>query len=212
MSLLFVMNASAGSLESTGNGALQLTLDLEGENDLWFSDRPERRAGSLDVDGFIASWSTFFAADPPNAVLTVDAIGRQPAATVPLTLERPSISESGTVSFVAKPLESSAAKGDRRGGLGPTFGAANLFIDDGALDTPSTDIQFDIAGAAKQIAANDERIQQLIDGLSAGGLNNEADLINAQRAMQNRQLMIETISGLMEADEATERIALQAAG
>lgn len=66
---LFVQDAERASL---AEGVL--TLQAVSPNTLFFSDRPERIAGTVPTQKFVAHWATgtdSFKADPPNATLSV---------------------------------------------------------------------------------------------------------------------------------------------
>ena len=68
--LLFVQNAKSVSL---ADGVLKLTGI--GASTLYFSDRPERLVGHWETADFVSNWDTggddSFAADPPNAALSI---------------------------------------------------------------------------------------------------------------------------------------------
>jgi len=70
--LLFSQSANEGTLKRRGkNGGHLLTLRGVSKT-VWFQDRPGRQSGHFDTEGFVDNWSGFgFAADPPNAALTV---------------------------------------------------------------------------------------------------------------------------------------------
>jgi hypothetical protein len=88
---LLVQTAASGSLSDNGDGTF--TLALEGVDDvIWFSERPDRHAGTMSLDAFAEAWRNGEAAsDPPNAALeangsvyvielrdmTLDAAGRR---------------------------------------------------------------------------------------------------------------------------------------
>jgi hypothetical protein len=87
---------------------------------LWFSDRPHRLTGHITTEDFVASWDEgddSFAADPPNALL--------------------SIFEPDEVNDVVVVLTDPALDGDdltysvevTEGELSPSSGPVSLFID-----------------------------------------------------------------------------------
>jgi len=116
-SYLYVISGTSGSIEGT-------TLTLHGvPSVLWFTDRPERDAGHMTVADFLAGWdqgSGSFAADPPNAALSILAEdGGDPIEAV---MELDSVSGDGTnLAFEVTPIEGTLPEG--------TFGTASLFID-----------------------------------------------------------------------------------
>jgi hypothetical protein len=118
-SALFVLTASAGSTDATD-------VTLEGTPSvLWFSDRPERLAGHIDLSEFAMIWDAAqdgFAEDPPNAVLTVLRDGQDTSAVVELTTMR---LRGGGISFAVNLLEGQLLDG--------SFESAALFVDNGAL-------------------------------------------------------------------------------
>jgi len=65
---LFVLSATSGSLKGD-------TLTLNGvPSVIYFSERPERKAGHMSVSNFVEMWGKgvdSFKADPPNATLSV---------------------------------------------------------------------------------------------------------------------------------------------
>jgi hypothetical protein len=66
---LFVQSSGAMSYE---NG--KLTLEHLAPTTLFFSDRPDRVTGHIPTEEFVQSWDqgkNSFAADPPNAVLSI---------------------------------------------------------------------------------------------------------------------------------------------
>ncbi len=80
---LFVQNASAMSLEGD-----TLVLEQIGPHTLYFSDRPNRIAGSIDNQAFVDFWdqgADSFADDPPNAAITFAPEAKQQPAVLELT-------------------------------------------------------------------------------------------------------------------------------
>jgi microcystin-dependent protein len=144
-SLLFTMNAKAGTMEPAGKGAGsdRYRLDLSGidRRTVWFADRPDRDAGRLDTGSFFAGWGKLgFHADPPNAALVAKVGKRTKTLAVELKL-RHYDRKAGDASFDARVL------GSLGGGLrhlnqalaaSPPreFRAPTLFIDNGE-DEPS---------------------------------------------------------------------------
>jgi hypothetical protein len=74
MSLLFVINAERGVISNN-------RLELENVSDavIYFSDRPQRMAGHIGLASFLKSWNKSadsFAADPPNAAVSITEDGK----------------------------------------------------------------------------------------------------------------------------------------
>lgn len=114
--LLFVQSAHAGSFDGT-----RLTLDGVGAT-LFFSDRPARVSGHLETAKYLGAWGEgpdSFAADPPNATLSILDGGEQENAVVELSDPKQS---GGSVSYAVKVVE---------GKIPAKFGPASLFIDHG---------------------------------------------------------------------------------
>jgi hypothetical protein len=101
MSLLFVINAERGAITSD-------KLELENVSDavIYFSDRPQRIAGHIVLASFLKSWnksSDSFAADPPNAVLSITEDGKT-FNTIVVELKNPTL-EMKKLSFQIKILQ-----------------------------------------------------------------------------------------------------------
>ncbi len=101
------------------------------------SDRPARIAGHRSVEDFVAAWDQgedSFAADPPNAVLSVlDPAGSSTGSTVQLdsVIELTSAEFDGeALRFGFTVLEGNPPEG--------TFGPASLFIDRTQVSVPIT--------------------------------------------------------------------------
>jgi len=98
----------------------------------WFTDRPERSAGSLDAAALASLWAAEdFYDDPPNAALVVTVSGEQQQFVVELTDARV---DGDIVSFQATPIgdDEEAQAGGRSATHGVavgSFGASELFID-----------------------------------------------------------------------------------
>lgn len=115
-SYLYAISGSAGSVEG-------MTLTLHGVPSVtWFTDRPVRDAGHMGVGAFLEGWdqgTDSFAADPPNADLSILGEGDEPIETV---VELLSVSGDATdLTFEVAVLEGTLPEG----ALGP----AVLFID-----------------------------------------------------------------------------------
>ena len=112
--LLFVQNGVSGSFNGT-------TLTLEGIGPtIFFSDRPERVTGQVRTSEFIGHWdkgSDNFAADPPNATLSI--FGEKGVESAVVELTDPKL-ENNILSYQVKVLE---------GKLPASFKESSLFID-----------------------------------------------------------------------------------
>lgn len=78
--LLFVQQAETASFDGT-------TLTLTGvPSTVWFSDRPERRAGHIDSETYASAWQPgkTFADDPPNAAIAIESGDQQEVVVVTL--------------------------------------------------------------------------------------------------------------------------------
>jgi hypothetical protein len=96
ISLLYVLNAGAGTLRSE-NGRLTLTLTGVEPQTVWFSDRPARRTGSFPARDMVSSWEGFgFGRVPPNAALVYTDEERRDR-TVILELSQPYVERGGHV-------------------------------------------------------------------------------------------------------------------
>ncbi len=116
-SYLYAISGATGSIDGT-------TLTLHAvPSVIWFTDRPERHAGHMRIEDFLASWDQgtgSFAADPPNADLSIlDESGGDPIEAV-VELK----SASGNTSALT--FEISIVGGTPPQGA---FGPAALFID-----------------------------------------------------------------------------------
>jgi hypothetical protein len=117
LSLLFVINAKRGVISAD-----QLELENVANAVVYFSDRPERIAGHIALESFLKSWNKSadsFAADPPNAVLSITEDGKT-FNTVVVVLKNPTfkgekltfqikiiegvVPANGTLSFTNDPL------------------------------------------------------------------------------------------------------------
>ena len=66
--LLFVLSAKSGDIARSGQ-SYRLTLNTVDPHVLWFTDRPNRKAGFVPLTHFLASWTKVFADSPPNGAL-----------------------------------------------------------------------------------------------------------------------------------------------
>ncbi len=119
LSLLFQLEAEAGTLTQLDGATYALELTTAGERMIWFSDRPDRKAGSLRTDEFIAIWPDFgFDEDPPNIGFTANGISD--GVSVVATMTEPAY-DAATAVFTAE--------------LEILFAAPNSGLEDGT-DTP----------------------------------------------------------------------------
>jgi hypothetical protein len=137
---LFVQNAEAVDL---ADGVL--TLKNVSASTLYFSDRPVRIAGHTPTDEFIGQWGhggdDSFAADPPNAALSI-LNGSEPEDII-VTLSNPRL-EGRNLSYDVVVLEgSSSASGT----------VSALFIDE--IGRPLTPIS--VAGVRRRERRRDRR-------------------------------------------------------
>jgi hypothetical protein len=150
-SLLYVQETAGGSIERLGDGAYRLRLTGVSPRVTTFTDRPQRRAGSQGLEGFVGSWgANGFAADAPNAALVLD---HAPASrdVALLTLSHPHYDRARqTLTYRATPLHgretaltSFARRADpiRAGELG----GASLFVDDGGSEAANIVFTFSSA-------------------------------------------------------------------
>ncbi|MCH9644503.1 MAG: hypothetical protein K0U29_05385 [Gammaproteobacteria bacterium] len=68
VSALLVLSAKKGVLQKSAKGRTLTLTDID-PHVLWFTDRPNRKAGFVPTQKFIASWAKSFKGDPPNAGL-----------------------------------------------------------------------------------------------------------------------------------------------
>ncbi len=142
---LMTQSAAGGSWTRSGDDHTLVLTDVS-TSTVVFSDRPERRAGSVSTAAFVEAWADEFGDDPPNAAIVLTE-GSDDADTVIATLSNPVYDgASGTLRYDAVMVEpdepdglgSFAAGAD--GNLPTTFGAAAVFIDgtDTQLGSSST--------------------------------------------------------------------------
>ena len=112
--MLFVQSATSGSSDGK-------TLTLNGvPSTLYFSDRPQRIAGHMQTDSFVAEWAKgkdSFKSNPPNAVLSV--LGENGVIDSTVKLSNPQL-KGDQISYQLEVLD----------GTPPMqFKSASLFID-----------------------------------------------------------------------------------
>jgi len=131
--LLFVVQGTTGTYARTSDGTAVLTLTGADQLATWFTDRPDRQAGTIPLPEALTMIG--FDTNPPYAVATVRLADTHHDALA-VKLEAPSYDQAaGTLAFRVTPLSNpgSNLRGfDRRldKGLAPNFGDVALFIDD----------------------------------------------------------------------------------
>jgi len=113
--LLFVQNSHDVSLEKG-----KLTLKKIGMTTIFFTDRPKRTAGHMTTKDFVDEWSegdNSFAADPPNATLSI--FGEDEIIDIVVTLKNPRLEGDNLIYDIAILEED----------VGPISGESSLFID-----------------------------------------------------------------------------------
>ena len=138
---LFVQ--SAHSVTFSGD---TMTLHGVSPTTLFFSDRPERIAGHGSTEEYVKNWSKgddSFAADPPNATLSILGGDEIEIEDVVVTLKDPKLSD-GNLSYLVAVID----------GKPPVFGGAcSLFID--VVGRPLTPVS--VAGVARRTARRTAR-------------------------------------------------------
>ena len=133
--VLYVQIAAGGRFRPAPDVAEGGELLLEGvaNHTIWFTERPEHRAGAVQTVDF-ATGPVFAGADPPNAALVAEVAGAEVVAVVELTNPRYDAT-AGTVTYdaVSVPGEPSGRvlRGERElaEAVPEQFGSASLFID-----------------------------------------------------------------------------------
>jgi hypothetical protein len=134
---LIVLNARSASLDGT-----TLTLSGASGSTIIFADRPVRAAGHSPTTDLISEWgegSDSFAADPPNATVSVFDESGDSIGDIVVTLKAPRM-DGDTITFDVDVLE-----GDLYGLTGP----AAVFID--IIGRPLTPMSY--AGVARRTTA-----------------------------------------------------------
>ena len=129
---LFVQGAASGTL---ADGVL--TMAQVNPSTVYFSDRPERLAGHLTTEEFVANWGEgddSFASNPPNATLSI-LTGPEPQEIV-VTLTNPRL-DNGDLIYNVSILEGAEVA---------SGGGCSLFID--VIGRPLTPVS--VAGVARR--------------------------------------------------------------
>ncbi len=130
--LLFVQNARNVTLDKN-----KMVMKGVSPTTLFFSDRPERLTGHLSTQDFIPFWSEgpdSFAADPPNATLSIPSGGK--VSDIVVELRNPRLTRD-ELTYDVRVLE---------GAIQAQGGACSLFID--IIGRPLTPLS--VAGARRR--------------------------------------------------------------
>jgi hypothetical protein len=136
-SVLFVLIADGGSFRPMSDqaGTFELSLTGVAPQTVYFSDRPNRFAGMVRTEDFVAE-RVFDPADPPNAALVASTAAGDDVLIVSLANPRFDPT-AGAVQFDATPLATYAGDGlaelaarQQDDTVAEEFGAASLFVDD----------------------------------------------------------------------------------
>jgi hypothetical protein len=139
---LFVLQATGGSLASTGDGEWTLSLTGVSPQTIYFTDRPAREAGTLPTTEFLDLDGLFTADNPPNAAVVVADPASEREDVLVVALRGPAYDPAaGTLSYTVAPVEPTD-QGDAL--LRDEFGHVTLFID-GTTDDPTDPYQFCLA-------------------------------------------------------------------
>jgi hypothetical protein len=137
-SLLYVQQAEQGTFVPAGGGDTRShTLTLQGvpPRTVYFSDRPDRVAGTVANRDFARLETLFAADDPPNAAIVVSEPRSDDQDVAIVELSAPSYDEStGTFSYTAVIVDEvpeglSHWEPDQDPSLPATLGPVSLFID-----------------------------------------------------------------------------------
>ena len=142
VSLLYVQNATSGSLVLVAGTNDTFTLTLEGisKSTVFFADRPSTVAGHVSTDLFIRNWGTganSFAVSPPNAALDI-LDGEHTGDVVVVEISEPVYDEqTAQITYRAKVLKDLDGEGllafderkDELENVPQSFGQVGLFID-----------------------------------------------------------------------------------
>ena len=128
--ILYSIDARSATVSKAGK-AHRLALPA-GSRVVWFSDRPQRHAGTLTLTDLVAIWdASGFVADPPNAAVILAEHGESRTHVVELTKPRVAGSQ---VSFAmtAVPGAVEAGHAHTHDVAAGSYGRAAVFIDDAA--------------------------------------------------------------------------------
>lgn len=123
---LFVLQADKATI-SKGDKGYQLTIQSANPKLLYFSDRPVRRAGTVNTLKFMDNWmapDSTFSKDHPNAAIVFDqtqADAKGNSAAQPVELGDPVKTSTNSWSFPVKDLNGKLSVG--------VYDKVNIFID-----------------------------------------------------------------------------------
>ena len=121
-SLLFVVSTASGTVDGD-----TLTLDAV-PSVIWFTDRPARDAGHIEPSAFAALWNEgqdSFAADPPNAVVSIldeDTIADATIELNSIVSLTDIVGAGDAMAFTFKVIDGELPQG--------AIGTVSLFVDD----------------------------------------------------------------------------------
>lgn len=132
-SYLFVQNGNSGTFVGNGDGNYTLTINGVSSQTIYFSDRPERDAGQVDMQTYLNS-GCFSNTNPPNAAIDV-LNGGEGNDVVIVELFNPVYdSNMATLQYTTRIIDddhSATTFNERRDASIPiSFSAVALFIDD----------------------------------------------------------------------------------
>jgi len=133
-SYLFVQNATSGTFTSNGDETYTLTMNGVSSQTIYFSDRPKRDVGQVDMQTFLNS-GCFNDANPPNAAIDVLNVGEENDVVIVELLDPVYDSDAATLRYTARIVEdanhSVTTLNERNDGSIPaSFDSVALFIDD----------------------------------------------------------------------------------
>lgn len=142
ISLLYVLNATAGTLAAVSGTSDMYTLTLTGvsKSTVYFADRPAKVAGHIPTDMLVKNWGAgkeSFKTTPPNAALDIVG-GADDGDVLAIQLSEPTYSESaGQMTYRVQVLKDLGGTGllsfnsqkDAPANIPAQFAQAALFID-----------------------------------------------------------------------------------
>ena len=180
-SLLYLQEAQSGTFEQTGEGESTLTLESVSPRTFYFSDRPDRVAGSLGTSDFARLETLFDPDDQPNAAIVLsDAQGTDEDVVV-VTLANPRYDASTQTFTYDTTIVDEVTKGlagwesDRDDSLPPSFGHVSLYID--SSDDTDCPGQVSWDNGTVVVTATDDSTRQPLPGVEVQlfGASGETD-------------------------------------
>lgn len=136
---LFVQQADSGTFEladDTNPDEYILTLEGVWPETTYFSDRPQRIAGTMSNEAFLGLEGMFVSDDPPNAAVVVSDATSKEEDVIIVELMNPQYSmDTSTLTYTARLLDEKLPKGLTNWGawndasLPDSFSSVTLFID-----------------------------------------------------------------------------------